>query len=346
MDRLPNNDLFPTESDLSALVADARKGHLKGMLATEGVFLYARDRFLPSRMGRFAFDQSWYGRAYGNLSGPPNSRSVTGCQGEGDVAEFLEVVSELADTELLTPTPVRFSMRPAGPTGAVLHVTHTEVKGRRARRIQRIEHEFDVEVVAEGSQIRILAFPRSSKDSTIAKALFRELLKRGALKEEVVDLDRVSTRARVRLFNRLLESKEADEWNAREVCGLSIRMGETAGHEDVEVSAEDLKVLKAAHLEGRNLDRHDLVEQLIDDGYYFSAASYWAACIRDSRFSGELKIDVGFKLRPKVLLIQVSAARQDTDDGRLESCAVPHDVAADAMRSTWSAVVRHFRAVQ
>lgn len=334
-----NNNPFPRKTDIEALLEDGSYTKIREIFSEHGVFLLGKKQQMSEKMIRYAFGESFYKRAFSTLSRNAFGLSITGIR--STIPSEFDLLKSLKDQE-----NKRYQDHKYDPhithvieqkDNILLKVQYTKINPRYTEFGRRDIFQIDIFVHRfSDDQIEFFSYPKTPSDQLIARDIVNSTLKTMNFPPISFDIEELPVKSRVDLFDQILQGSSSSQWKVEEASGLTVRAGSSDSSEGEALDDDKVRMLQSAILEGSNLRDHQIVKDLLNDDFYFSAANLW---VYKSGVGGSLdqyKVRIEFKKKPQILVVNVSDARSPIlDKDSWEYKNVPDDKGLEVIRFFW-----------
>ncbi|MBU0966843.1 MAG: hypothetical protein KKA54_10760 [Proteobacteria bacterium] len=318
-----HNNPFPRRSDVETLLEDGSYKEIVSIFAEQGVFLLGRKQIMPDLMTRFAFGEDFYERVFSTLSKATYGISITGLRVSMpsgiNLLTFLQEQIESQQPEHKYEPKITQVFEQSKNVLAKIQYTKLNPRFSEYRRRDIYQIEVSASKINE-DEVEFRTYPKTSTDSLVARDVIIASLDKINCVPNSMDLEELPVQSRVDLFDQILRGTPGAIWRVDEVCGLTVRAGTPSSgadnDSDVEQSLDesDVRMLQSAILEGKNLRDHKIVQELLNDEFYFSAATFWASKPGVGGSLDQYKVRIEFKKKPQVLVVNVSDSRSPNAD--------------------------------
>lgn len=340
---------FPRRSDIETLLEDGNSRSILSALAGQGVFLLGKKKQIPKLITRYAFGEDFYKVAFSTLIKAAYGVSISGVRSNiPDSVNLLELLQEEQEISRPDHKYEPFVLNVTEKDEVVnLKVQYTKLNARFADFRRRDTYQIDMQVSKVSDEVtEFRSYPKNTTDSLVARDIVHSILKRAKCEPLEIDLENLSVKSRVNLFDKILVSVPSAKWRVEEVCGLTVRAGEPDNSEEndiedgsTELPEEKVRMLQSAILEGANLRDHKIVDDLLKDEFYFSAATVWVSRPGLKGSLTRYRVRIEFKKRPSVLVVNISDSKTPDDvTDRWDYEAVSDEVGRDVIQYFWNLV--------
>jgi hypothetical protein len=314
---------FPRRSDIETLLEDGNSKTILSALAGQGVFLLGKKKQIPKLITRFAFGEDFYKKAFSTLIKAAYGISISGVR--SNIPESINLLELFQEEQGIYRPDHKYEPFVLNVTQKNeiinIKVQYTKLNARFADFRRRDTYQIDLQVKkVSDNTTEFRSYPKNTTDSLVARDIVHSILKRAHCDPLEMDLENLSIKSRVDLFDKILVSESGAEWRVEEVCGLTVRAGESDNPEEndledgsTELPEEKVRMLQSAILEGANLRDHKIVFDLLKDDFYFSAATAWVSKPGIKGSLTRYRIRIEFKKRPSVLVVNVSDCKTPDD---------------------------------
>lgn len=337
---------FPRRSDIETLLDDGSYKEIVSILAEQGVFILGRKQGTPDHIVRFLFGESFYEKAFSTLSRSAYGISITGQR--ATLPPSIDLLSFFQSQIEAQPLDHKYEPKIINVTeksnSINISIQYTKINPRFSE--YRRRDLYQIEVVLNNispTEIEFTTYPKTSTDSLVARDVILASLDKIRSTPKNIDIEDLPVKNRVEIFDKILNSSPKSSWRVKEVCGLTIRSGsseyEGSESDEINIPDSDVQLLQSAILEGKNLRDHKIVQDLLKENYYFSAASVWALKQGIKGSLNEYKVRIEFKKKPQVLIVSVSESRApNTANDSMEYSAVPEEIGRESIMFFWNLV--------
>lgn len=334
---------YPAQSDLEALLDEGDYKAIRRDLAAEGIFMLASKAAAAGLLVRYALPDRFYQSSFASLTRTLSGVQIAGVRttvaAERDLRELFQgYVDQIQPNHKNQP---RITSVSAHEDGTIrLSVRYVRLNPRFAEFRRREWFSVEIEVSRSGAHVELKSFPKNSSDAMVVRDLSRYVLAHAGLPIDELNITRLSVEDRVKLFDALMQTGRP-RWPLSTVCGLTIRAVEEEDSGDApetEFDEEKLEVLNSAVLKGRDVRSHQIVSDLLDEGFYFSGALLWVQMPGSARC---VKVKIDFKQKPRVLVVHALNEGEVTEHGyTLEP--VSAERGRECVEHFWSEVHREY----
>jgi len=343
------NNPFPRRSDIETLLEDGSAKSILSALASQGVFLLGKKKQIPKLITRYAFGEDFYKKAFSTIIKATYGVSISGLRSNIpdsiDLHELLQEEQERYNPEhKYEPFVLNVTQKNENIN---LTVQYTKLNARFADFRRRDTYQIVLQASKLSNGItEFRSYPKNTTDSLVARDIVQSILKKANCDPLEINLENLSVKSRVDLFDKILASEPEDGWRVDEVCGLTVRAGESNDADDndlekgsVDLPEEKVRMLQSAILEGANLRDHKIVVDLLKEEYYFSAATVWVSQPGVGGSLTRYRIRIEFKKRPSVLVVNVSECKKpDEVKEKWEYEAVSDAIGKSVIKYYWDRV--------